>query len=238
MIRPLTNPFSVWSLNTRLLILNPNSYNGCVLKFSPCQILSLCYQSLITHFVTKIDRLVYFLKTHMVPATLTLFVTLTGPTLSVRCSYLPVYISIAWNSLTPEILAQTNFYINWIVLFANWERCEEQQSWFKGLHAFVRWFDLFELVHHHLCHSGWMFISLNAFRSSVFPFLLLKCSIHILCFLCFLLMMLLNNTKFHVFVALVSLTKIIYFGQLSCMFLKVQGHFVLIESVLPTIWIC
>lgn len=93
----------------------------------------------------------------------TLFVTPTGPTLSlsVRCSYLPLYIAIAWNWLTPEILAQTNFYINWIVLFANWERCEEQQPWFKGLHAFVSWFDLFELVHHHLCHPGWMFISLN-----------------------------------------------------------------------------
>lgn len=47
----------------------------------------------------------------------------------------------------------------------------------------------------------------------------------------FLLMMLLNNTKFRVFVALVSLTKnIIYFGQLSCIFLNVQGHFVLIDN--------
>lgn len=43
--------------------------------------------------------------------------------------------------------------------------------------------------------------------------------------------MLLNNTKFRVFVALVSLTKnIIYFGQLSCIFLNVQGHSVLIDN--------
>lgn len=108
MIRTLTNPCSVLSLNTHLLILNPNWCNGCVLKFSPCEILSLCYQSL-THFVTKIDRLIYFLKTHMLSTTLTLFVTPTGPTLC-----LSVALIFLFTFQSPEIVKHRRFLLRHI----------------------------------------------------------------------------------------------------------------------------